>query len=138
MEPVSAYPGNSVATNPASPYYKDARNGNVAVNTSNFSQGGYIYGDVGTNGGNGEASASAHPADKQRLAFEAFNHDLTDYLNSSDYTHEFIRDSLRQGNYFCHECITVTKGDAFEVLRSRQQQLIELCEHAIAASPADV
>src|SRR6478735_9690085 len=32
----------------------------------------------GTNGGNGEASASAHPADKQRLAFEAFNHDLTD------------------------------------------------------------
>ena len=47
-----AYPGASVASNPASPYYKDARNGNVAVNTPNFSQGGYIYGDVGTNGGN--------------------------------------------------------------------------------------
>ena len=47
-----AYPGASVATNPASPYYKDARNGNVAVNSSIFNQGGYIYGDVGTNGGN--------------------------------------------------------------------------------------
>jgi hypothetical protein len=46
------YPGNSVATNPASPYYADARNGNVSVNTPNFSQGGYIYGDVTTNGGN--------------------------------------------------------------------------------------
>ncbi len=45
------YPGASVATNPAHPFYADSRNGNVAVNTPNFHQGGYIYGDVGTNGG---------------------------------------------------------------------------------------
>jgi hypothetical protein len=53
------YPGNSVASNPASPYYADARNGNVSVNTPNFSQGGYIYGDVTTNGGN-LTNPSAH------------------------------------------------------------------------------
>lgn len=46
-----AYPGSSVATNPSHPYYSDSRNGNVAVNSPNFNQGGYIYGDVGTNGG---------------------------------------------------------------------------------------
>jgi flagellar motility protein MotE (MotC chaperone) len=80
-------------------------------------------GSNGTNGTNGETAP--HPENKQRLAFEAFNQDLTDYLNSSDYTHEFIRDSLRQGTFFCHECITATKGDAWEILRSRQQQLRE-------------
>jgi hypothetical protein len=46
-----AYPGATVATNPSHPYYSDSRNGNVAVNTPTFNQGGYIYGDVGTNGG---------------------------------------------------------------------------------------
>src|SRR6185503_12987802 len=66
-----------------------------------------------------------HAENPQRLAFDAFNRDLTDYLNSSDYTHEFIRDSLRQATYFCHECITATKGDAWEILRGRQQQLRE-------------
>jgi signal recognition particle receptor subunit beta len=80
-------------------------------------------GSDGHNGSNGEAAP--HPENKQRLAFEAFNRDLTDYLNSSDYTHEFIRDSLRQGTFFCHECITATKGDSWEILRSRQQQLRE-------------
>jgi hypothetical protein len=46
------YPGKTVASTPSSPYYADSRNGNVAVNSPIFSQGGYIYGDVGTNGGN--------------------------------------------------------------------------------------
>ena len=46
-----AYPGSSVASNPASPYYADARSGNVEVNSPSFSEGGPIYGDVGTNGG---------------------------------------------------------------------------------------
>lgn len=40
-----------VANNPSSPYYADARNGNVAVNSPLFNEGGPIYGDVGTNGG---------------------------------------------------------------------------------------
>jgi hypothetical protein len=78
----------------------------------------------GTNGTNG--TNGAHGTDgtkKQRAAFDAFGRDLTDYLNSSDYTHEFIRDSLRQGTLFCHEAIHVAKGEAFEELRSRQQAL---------------
>lgn len=45
-----AYPGQSVATNPSSPYYGDARNGNVVDGSATFS--GTVYGDVTTNGGN--------------------------------------------------------------------------------------
>jgi hypothetical protein len=41
----------SVATNPASPYYSDSRNGNISVGTATFSEGGPIYGNVTTNGG---------------------------------------------------------------------------------------
>ena len=40
------------ANNPNDPNYADARNGNVAVDTPSFSEGGPIYGDVSTNGGN--------------------------------------------------------------------------------------
>lgn len=40
------------ANNPSDPHYADSRNGNVSVDTPNFSQGGTIYGDVSTNGGN--------------------------------------------------------------------------------------
>jgi len=71
----------------------------------------------------GNAAAATNGAGKQRAAFEAFGRDLTDYLNSSDYTHEFIRDSLRQGTLFCQEALTATKGDAFEELRGKQQAL---------------
>jgi hypothetical protein len=45
------YPGKAVSANPSHPFFADSRNGNVAVNTPNFNQGGTIYGDVGTNGG---------------------------------------------------------------------------------------
>ena len=48
---------------------------------------------------NGSTSADA----TQREAFDAFLSDLTNYLNSSDYTQEFLRDSLRQGNTLCGE-----------------------------------
>jgi hypothetical protein len=41
-----------VANNPASPYYADSRNGDVAVASASFSEGGPIYGNVTTNGGN--------------------------------------------------------------------------------------
>jgi hypothetical protein len=41
-----------VANNPASPYYADSRNGDVAVGSASFSEGGPIYGNVTTNGGN--------------------------------------------------------------------------------------
>src|SRR5882724_1182036 len=40
------------ATNPASAYYADARNGNVSVGTASFTDWGPIYGNVTTNGGN--------------------------------------------------------------------------------------
>lgn len=53
-----AYPGKTVVTTPSSPYYADSRNGNVAVNTPTFNQGGYIWGDVGTNGGTVTASTA--------------------------------------------------------------------------------
>jgi hypothetical protein len=39
-------------TNPASPYYADSNSGDVSVGTASFSEGGPIYGNVTTNGGN--------------------------------------------------------------------------------------
>jgi len=53
-----AYPGKSIAANPVPPtdpnykYYINSRNGDVSVGTASFSQGGPIYGNVTTNGGN--------------------------------------------------------------------------------------
>jgi hypothetical protein len=41
----------SECRNPSHAFYADSRNGNVAVNSPTFSQGGFINGDVGTNGG---------------------------------------------------------------------------------------
>lgn len=41
-----------VANNPLSPYYADSRNGDVSVGTASFAEGGPIYGNVTTNGGN--------------------------------------------------------------------------------------
>ena len=48
----TANSGSLAAANPNSPYYADAREGNVSVNTGNFNQGNTIYGSVSTNGGN--------------------------------------------------------------------------------------
>jgi hypothetical protein len=53
-----AYPGKSIAANPVPPtdpnyiYYINSRNGDVSVATASFSEGGPIYGNVTTNGGN--------------------------------------------------------------------------------------
>jgi hypothetical protein len=41
-----------VANNPSDPLYADSQNGDVSVATKNFSEGGPIYGNVTTNGGN--------------------------------------------------------------------------------------
>jgi len=60
---------------------------------------------------------------RQKAAFEAFVRDLTDYLNSSDYTLEFIRDSLRQGQTLCRETREVFTGDELIALRDKQTQL---------------
>jgi hypothetical protein len=53
-----AYPGASIAANPVPPtdpnykYYINSRNGDVSVATATFAEGGPIYGNVTTNGGN--------------------------------------------------------------------------------------
>lgn len=74
-----------------------------------------------TNGSNGHHDAD----DVQRVAFDAFLADLTDYLNSSDYTREFMRDSLRQGSTFCAEMRDVCEGPEMKELAAQQAQLAE-------------
>ncbi len=56
-------------------------------------------------------------------AFEAFQNDLMDYLNSSDYTREFIRDSLRQAQTLCGEMEAIVAGEEATALRARQDAL---------------
>lgn len=62
-------------------------------------------------------------ADPERRQFDAFLNDLTDYLNSSDYTQEFIRDSLRQGETLCMEARGLCAGEAMGQLAAAQEQL---------------
>ena len=56
-------------------------------------------------------------------AFEAFQDDLMDYLNSSDYTREFIHDSLRQARTLCGEMDATLTGVEVTALRFRQEVL---------------
>jgi len=51
LQPGYAY-NRANDTNPASPYYADSGSGDVSVGTASFSEGGPIYGNVTTNGGN--------------------------------------------------------------------------------------
>jgi hypothetical protein len=73
------------------------------------------------NGSNGNHGAD----DAQRVAFDAFLADLTDYLNSSDYTREFMRDSLRQGSTLCGEMREVCEGPEIKELAEQQARLAE-------------
>jgi len=85
--------------------------------------------------GNGESAAHGEHA-RQKESFSAFLRDLTDYLNSSDYTVEFIRDSLRQGSALCDEVREVFDGEHLKLLRQRQEELatsmVELDERLAA------
>lgn len=67
------------------------------------------------NGSNGE--------DSQKAGFNAFLRDLTDYLNSSDYTQEFIRDSLRQGHTLCTEARAISERSEIQQLRETQDRI---------------
>jgi hypothetical protein len=58
-----------------------------------------------------------------RAPFDAFLRDLTDYLNSSDYTREFILDSLRQARTLCEEAKAVAVGDEAKKVREQQDTL---------------
>jgi hypothetical protein len=68
-------------------------------------------------------SGNEEEGGRHRTAFDAFQQDLTEYLNSSDYTKEFIRDSLRQGRTLCTETLSVLEGRELEALRGHQQTL---------------
>ena len=59
----------------------------------------------------------------QLPAFETFQNDLIDYVNSSDYTREFIRDSLRQARTLCSEMQAVISSEEVTSMRSRQESL---------------
>ncbi len=74
---------------------------------------------------NAAASRLSHSAGDGTTfpAFEAFQHDLMEYLNSSDYTREFIRDSLRQSRTLCDEMHAVMSNEEVTSLRSRQDAL---------------
>lgn len=67
----------------------------------------------------------SHPPGKRKSlpAFEAFEDDLIEYLNSSDYTREFIRDSLRQGQTLCTEMEAVMCNEEVAALRTKQDTL---------------
>ncbi len=64
----------------------------------------------------GEAGGSHN-----RVSFDAFLQDLTEYLNSSDYTREFIRDSLRQACSLCEEARLIAVGEEVAALATRQK-----------------
>ena len=70
--------------------------------------------------GNGTAPSGEHP---QKQGVRRLPHDLTDYLNSSDYTEEFIRDSLRQGSTLCTEAATILESNALQHVREKQEDL---------------
>ncbi|HTF15562.1 MAG TPA: dynamin family protein, partial [Burkholderiales bacterium] len=55
--------------------------------------------------------------------FDAFQNELTEYLNSTDYTREFIRDSLRQARTLCGEMQATISGAEVTAMRSRQEAL---------------
>lgn len=61
----------------------------------------------------------------RRPAFDAFQRDLLEYLNSSDYTREFIRDGLRQGRTLCGEMQATLASREVADLRTRQEALGE-------------
>jgi hypothetical protein len=103
----------------------------------------FLRGDGHSSNGH-DANGSTHPHEersvshdaKQREAFAAFLRDLTDYLNSSDYTVEFIRDSLRQGRALCAEAREVLRSEEIVALRAHQtsieMELTEMNERAEA------
>jgi hypothetical protein len=84
-------------------------------------------------GGDGAGTdGEAREDDRQSAAFEGFVTDLTEYLNSSDYTTAFMRDSLRQGQTLCGEAAAVGGGSELETLREQQDELEKKVAHTDA------
>src|SRR3954468_14477011 len=64
----------------------------------------------------------AEPTDTGRR-FEAFTQDLTEYLNSNDYTQEFMRDSVRQARLLCGETLELIGGREIQEVFSHHEEL---------------
>jgi hypothetical protein len=78
----------------------------------------------------------AAPSTSTAVAFDAFMRDLADYLNSSDYTREFIGDSLRQGHSLCAEARSICHNAEFDEIRIQQELLreqIQIVDSKLAA-----
>ena len=69
------------------------------------------------------AATEAAPEVRDGAAFEAFLRDLTDYLNSSHYTREFIRDSLRQSETLCADVDQLVAGPEVSALHKKQDAI---------------
>ncbi len=63
-------------------------------------------------------------SERPRASFDAFVSDLTEYLDSNDYTREFMRDSLKQGRTICEEAEAIVASEEMQQLRARQIRLV--------------
>jgi hypothetical protein len=103
----------------------NAASGYLACNRfpgATVANGGQAPGSERANGSNGK-NGSNGTSEEHRDAFDTFLADLTDYLNSSDYTQEFLRDSLRQGTTLCGEMREVYAGPEMKDLAEKQAAL---------------
>ncbi|MDB6175396.1 MAG: hypothetical protein JWL59_4707 [Chthoniobacteraceae bacterium] len=75
------------------------------------------------NNENGQAAPASDM--KQERAFNGFMADLTNYLNSSDYTLEFIGDTLRQGHTLCIEASQIEQSPELRELKETQRRLTQ-------------
>ncbi len=69
------------------------------------------------------AATAAAPEVGNSAAFEAFLRDLTDYLNGSTYTREFIRDSLRQCETLGADVNALVAGPEVSALHKKQDAI---------------
>ncbi len=65
---------------------------------------------------------AAEPTDTSKR-FEAFTQDLTEYLNSNDYTQEFMRDSVRQARLLCGETLEVAGGREIKAVFAHHDEI---------------
>ncbi|MEO6786088.1 MAG: dynamin family protein [Chthoniobacteraceae bacterium] len=70
-----------------------------------------------------DGNAAQPTAFDELTPFNAFQSELIEYLNSTDYTREFIRDSLRQASTLCDETQSLIAGGEVSALRARQETL---------------
>lgn len=105
--------------------YKDGRLRIHAVDLLSAASSFLTHNGNGSNGNGSNGHSAGIGIDPQKEQFGSFLSDLTDYLNSSDYTQEFIRDSLHQGESLCMEARGLCAGEVIAQLATRQEELAE-------------